>query len=93
MQRKHVAPGQLIRLDWNNPTYAVTSEYSYDSKSGYDAYLLGSGEALHLDGEEWVALIDIESIELELEGEYEYPPPKKGIEHVTENPNATPPAE
>lgn len=67
-----VPPGSLIRF--RDGEYALVSEY-HTSDSGYhDTYLYGTGEIVHVDGDEWVAIIDLGAIEVEALEEAEYPP-------------------
>jgi len=69
---KNCKPGSLIRL--KSGDYAVVSEYrSNENSMRYDAYLIGSGEYLHSDGDEWVIIADIRLIEVEIAEEVEYP--------------------
>ena len=57
----NVQPGELIRT--RGGSYAIMSEYRTNGKP--DAHIYGSGEALHLDNNEWVAIIDLEAVEIE----------------------------
>lgn len=72
MRLKMVEPGAVIRFRWGG--YAVVSEYRDGDDGHFAMYVNGSGEALHTDGNEWVAVMDMESIEAQLSfDEYEYP--------------------
>ena len=68
---KHVEPGSLIRT--KHGSYAVISEYNTSSAKHFDGFLLETGEALHCDPDEWVAIIDLDVIETEIQEDLEYP--------------------
>jgi hypothetical protein len=71
---KDVGPGELIRT--RSGSYAFMTEYytfSDGKNTYYDAYLLGSGEALYMDMNEWVAIIDLGFVEVNVSEELEYP--------------------
>jgi len=71
---KHVEAGSFIRT--KSGDYAVVTEYgtfNHDTNGYYDAYLCDSGEALHIDKNEWVAIIDLHFVEVEIAEQLEYP--------------------
>jgi len=66
-----VEPGSLIRF--RDGEYALVSEYHTGDKGHYDTYLYGTGKMCHVDSDEWVAIVDIQAIEVEIFEEAEYP--------------------
>lgn len=71
---KDIEPGSLIRT--RSGSYAVVSEYrtgNSGKNSYFDSYLLESGEYLLMNGDEWVAIIDLDFIEVEAVEEADYP--------------------
>lgn len=68
---KSVRPGELVRF--RNGTYIIVSEY-HNTDGTPEAHLSGSGEYMATcDMNEWVAIIDMESIDSELAEEFDYP--------------------
>lgn len=68
---KDCSPGQLVRFEFG--TYMILSEYRGDDGI-LDAYISGSGESLATrNGDEWVAIIDLSWLELNLKDEVAYP--------------------
>lgn len=74
VQRKDAKPGTVIRLQ--NGTYALVTEYHSGGNPYFDAYIVGTGEAVgtHVKGDEWVAVIDMNAVEVELQDDLTYPP-------------------
>jgi len=75
---KDCKAGQLVRL--RDGTYIVTTEYrTFNSGAGLtqDSYLLESGECFHAGKEranDWVAIIDMNYIEVNVAHDADYPP-------------------
>ena len=68
---KDCSAGQLVRLECG--IYLILSEYGNDDGVN-DAYISGSGESFaQRNPNEWVAIIDLEWLELNLKDELDYP--------------------
>lgn len=72
---KDCEPGQLIRFEFGS--YLLLSEYRTGNGKTWDAYISGSGENF-AQGEKWadtwVAIIDLDWLELNIQEELDYPP-------------------
>jgi fumarate hydratase class II len=67
---KACEPGQLVRA--RSGEYMIISEY-YNDEHVPSAYLSGSGENAAMNPNEWVAIIDLDQIEADVEEELDYP--------------------
>lgn len=80
---KDCEPGQLVRL-WSG-SYLLLSEYRSGTRHTLDSYISGSGEAFangDAYADEWVAIIDLDWIEVNLEDDLDYP--GESIDDTTE---------
>lgn len=68
---KDVEPSSLIRF--RDSEYALTSEYHIGDNRHLDTYSAESGEMLHANPDVWVAIIDLDCIEVEAVEEAGYP--------------------
>ena len=68
---KDIEPGSLIRF--RDGEYALTSEYRTGDSKHLDTYSAESGEMLHANPDTWVAIIDLDCIEVEALEEADYP--------------------
>ena len=65
--------GSLVRT--RDGSYILVTEYrtARAAVNTRDAYIHDSGEAAHVDGDEWVAIISLDMIETEVQEEMNYP--------------------
>lgn len=73
---KDCKPGQLVRFE--SGTFVLLAEYRTFNgglSAVWDGYIVGSGEAFHpKDPNEWVAIVDMGWLEIEIDENEIYPP-------------------
>ena len=61
MRLKDVQPGELVRL--KSGTVALISQYlTSEDAVRFDGFIADTGEALHADVNEWVMVLDLDSM-------------------------------